>query len=142
MLLSDIQKLLPHRPPFLFLDQIDFDAASKKVVGQWTPPTAWPVFDGHFPGRPMVPGVILVEMMAQAALVLGRCLEPDIENKVAFLVSIDEARFRRPVLPGSLVEAHVKFIKKRRDFWSFDADVRVAGKLAAQAQLVASVQNG
>lgn len=137
---TNITDLIPHRDPFLFLDEIDVDVAAKKAVGRWTPKPSWPIFKGHFPDYPVVPGVIVIEMMAQAAVALGRGLEAAVGDKVVYLAGVDHARFRRPVLPGNTVDIYVKLEKRRRTLWTFDADARVEGKLAAQAKLLASVQ--
>ena len=138
--INEIRELLPQRSPFLFLDEIEVHQEAKKAVGYWTAKPSWPVFKGHFPDHPVVPGVILIEVMAQACLILGVELDPTTRDKPVFLAGVDHARFRRPVFPDDQVQVNVKFEKRRRHLWAFDGDVRVRGKLAGQAKLLAAVQ--
>lgn len=131
--------LLPHRPPFLFLDAVEVDLDDQSIRAVWTAPDSWDVFKGHFPGMPLVPGVILLEMMAQAACILGRRLDPSTADRPVLLVGLDDARFRRPVHPGELVEATVRFRRRRRELWRFEGEVRAGGDPAAEATILATL---
>jgi len=133
---------LPHRDPFRFLDSAELDLAAKTLIGHWTPAADWAVFGGHFPNNPVVPGVILVEAMAQAACLLGAHLDPAIQGREVYLVGVDGARFRTPVRPGETVEVRATYDKRRRDLWWFKARAAVAGKKVAEASLLASVGGG
>lgn len=139
MNLHEIRQILPHRAPFLFLDDIDVDAEGRSAVGHWTPRTTWPVFKGHFPGHPVVPGVILIEVMAQAALILGRAIETREPDEFGMLVGVDHARFRRPIHPGDTVEVRVRFRRRRRHLWAFAGEIRRDSAMAAQAELLATL---
>ena len=131
---------LPHRPPFLLLDELEVDAAGQRVTAHWRPDPAWEVFAGHFPDDPVVPGVLLVEAMAQAACVLGRAIDPSTRDLPVLLAGIDRARFRRPVRPGETVRIEVLFRKRRRGLWRFEGRAFVDQDLAAEATLLAALQ--
>jgi 3-hydroxyacyl-[acyl-carrier-protein] dehydratase len=136
--LRDILKLLPHRYPFLLIDRVtDF------ADGQWL--TALknvtfnePFFPGHFPGLPTMPGVILLEGMAQACGVLA-VMFSRLSHESGFILyfaGIDQARFKRPVVPGDQLRYHVVLEKRKRDLWKFHATAHVGDDLAAEADLL------
>jgi 3-hydroxyacyl-[acyl-carrier-protein] dehydratase len=131
--------LLPHRPPFLFLDGIELDLPNQRIYGVWTAPADWDVFRGHFPGMPLVPGVILLEMMAQAACILGRRIDPSTADRPVLLVGLDNARFRRVIHPGERVETEVRFRRRRRELWRFDGEVQAGGEPVAEATILATL---
>ena len=140
--IARIMKLLPHRYPFLLIDKmIDMDGEeSGTAIKNVT--INEPFFQGHFPGKPVMPGVLLVEAMAQAAgaLVLNH-LGDEHAGKLVFFMSIDKARFRKPVLPGDVVHFHVKLSNKRAPVWKYWAEAHVDGKKVAEAEIGAMLMN-
>ena len=140
--IARIMKLLPHRYPFLLIDKmIDMDGEeSGTAIKNVT--INEPFFQGHFPGKPVMPGVLLVEAMAQAAgaLVLNH-LGDEHAGKLVFFMSIDKARFRKPVLPGDVVHFHVKLSNKRAPVWKYWAEAHVEGKKVAEAEIGAMLMN-
>jgi 3-hydroxyacyl-[acyl-carrier-protein] dehydratase len=140
--ISRIMKLLPHRYPFLLIDRmIDMDGEeSGTAIKNVT--INEPFFQGHFPGKPVMPGVLLVEAMAQAAgaLVLNHLGDAH-AGKLVFFMSIDKARFRKPVLPGDVVHFHVKLSNKRAPVWKYWAEAHVDGKKVAEAEIGAMLMN-
>ena len=140
--IARIMKLLPHRYPFLLIDKmIDMDGEeSGTAIKNVT--INEPFFQGHFPGKPVMPGVLLVEAMAQAAgaLVLNH-LGDEHAGKLVFFMSIDKARFRKPVLPGDVVHFHVKLTNKRAPVWKYWAEAHVDGKKVAEAEIGAMLMN-
>ncbi|MEQ1524780.1 MAG: 3-hydroxyacyl-ACP dehydratase FabZ [Aestuariivirga sp.] len=140
--IARIMKLLPHRYPFLLIDKmIDMNGEeSGTAIKNVT--INEPFFQGHFPGKPVMPGVLLVEAMAQAAgaLVLNH-LGDEHAGKLVFFMSIDKARFRKPVLPGDVVHFHVKLSNKRAPVWKYWAEAHVDGKKVAAAEIGAMLMN-
>ena len=140
--IARIMKLLPHRYPFLLIDKmIDMDGEeSGTAIKNVT--INEPFFQGHFPGKPVMPGVLLVEAMAQAAgaLVLNHLGDAH-AGKLVFFMSIDKARFRKPVLPGDVVHFHVKLSNKRAPVWKYWAEAYVDGKKVAEAEIGAMLMN-
>ena len=140
--ITRIMKLLPHRYPFLLIDKmIDMDGEeSGTAIKNVT--INEPFFQGHFPGKPVMPGVLLIEAMAQAAgaLVLNHLGDAH-AGKLVFFMSIDKARFRKPVLPGDVVHFHVKLSNKRAPVWKYWAEAHVEGKKVAEAEIGAMLMN-
>ena len=140
--IARIMRLLPHRYPFLLIDKmIDMDGEeSGTAIKNVT--INEPFFQGHFPGKPVMPGVLLVEAMAQAAgtLVLNHLGDAH-AGKLVFFMSIDKARFRKPVLPGDVVHFHVKLSNKRAPVWKYWAEAHVDGKKVAEAEIGAMLMN-
>jgi 3-hydroxyacyl-[acyl-carrier-protein] dehydratase len=140
--ITRIMKLLPHRYPFLLIDKlIDLDG-EESGTGIKNVTINEPFFQGHFPGRPVMPGVLLVEAMAQTAgaLVLTH-LGDEHAGKLVFFMSIDKARFRKPVLPGDTVHFKVKLANKRAPVWKYWAEAHVDGKKVAEAEIGAMLMN-
>ncbi len=140
--INRIMKLLPHRYPFLLIDKmIDLNGEeSGTAIKNVT--INEPFFQGHFPGSPVMPGVLLVEAMAQAAgAIVLEHLGDDHAGKLVFFMSIDNARFRKPVLPGDTVHFHVKLAQKRAPVWKYDCVAMVEGKKVAEAQIGAMLMN-
>lgn len=138
MNIQEIKSYLPHRYPFLLVDRI-LDCVPKQSITAIKNITCnEPFFQGHFPDLPIMPGVLIVEAMAQAAALLG-CrsmdVEPD-ENAHYYLVGIDKVRFRQTVGPGDQLTLHVNYITVRRNIWKFEATASVDGKLVASAVLL------
>jgi 3-hydroxyacyl-[acyl-carrier-protein] dehydratase len=140
--IARIMKLLPHRYPFLLIDKmIDMDGEEQGTAIKNVTINE-PFFQGHFPGKPVMPGVLLVEAMAQAAgaLVLNHLGDAH-AGKLVFFMSIDKARFRKPVLPGDVVHFHVKLSNKRAPVWKYWAEAHVDGKKVAEAEIGAMLMN-
>jgi 3-hydroxyacyl-[acyl-carrier-protein] dehydratase len=131
-----IMQLLPHRYPFLLLDRIIEMNGEDSAIGIKNVTFNEPFFQGHFPGSPIMPGVLLIEAMAQTAgaLVISH-LGLAKEGQLVYFMSIDKARFRRPVLPGHQVHFPVKLIQKRPPVWRFAAEAIVDGEKAAEAEI-------
>ena len=140
--INRIMKLLPHRYPFLLIDKmIDLDGEDSGT-GIKNVTINEPFFQGHFPGAPVMPGVLLVEAMAQTAgaLVLDHLGEAH-AGKLVFFMSIDKARFRKPVVPGDTVHFHMKLSQKRPPVWKYWAEAHVDGKKVAEAEIGAMLMN-
>jgi len=138
--LKEIQEMLPHRYPFLLVDRILEMEIGKRVVGIKNVTINEPFFVGHFPGHPIMPGVLLLEGMAQVGgFLLMRSLNAQGERKVLYFTGIDRARFRRPVVPGDQVRFEVEFLQLRREFCRMKGEATVDGELAVEAELSAVV---
>jgi 3-hydroxyacyl-[acyl-carrier-protein] dehydratase len=133
---TEIQKILPHRYPFLFVDAIVEMERLKRVVGIKNVTINESFFQGHFPGQPIMPGVLIIESMAQTGGVLLLTEVPDRENKLMYFVAVDGARFRRPVVPGDQLKVEMKVISWRGDFCKLEGRATVDGQLAAEATLM------
>ncbi len=140
----EIQKILPHRYPFLLLDRVTGLERGKFIEGYKNVSISEPVFQGHFPDHPIYPGVMIIEGMAQAGGVLAfqsysEDEQKDIENKVVYFMSIDKAKFRLPVTPGDRLVYKLSVIKHRGSIWQLDGKAFVDDKLVAEAQLKAMI---
>jgi len=133
---TEIQKILPHRYPFLFVDAIVEMERLKRVVGIKNVTINESHFQGHLPGKPIMPGVLIIEAMAQTGGVLLLREVPDRDNKLLYFVAVDGARFRRPVVPGDQLRLEVKVISWRGDFCKLEGKATVDGQLAAEATLM------
>lgn len=131
-----IQKILPHRYPFLLVDAIEDMELRKWIVGIKNVTINEYFFQGHFPGKPIMPGVLIIESMAQTGGLLLLQEVPDREKKLLYFVAIDNARFRRPVVPGDQLRVEVKVIAFRGDFCKLEGRASVNGELAAEATLM------
>lgn len=132
-----ILDLLPHRYPFLMIDRIVDIDSDLSCVGVKNVTINEPQFTGHFPTRPLFPGVLLIEGMAQTAgaiCVLAKMSEMT-RPKQVFFMTIDKAKFRKPVVPGDVIEYHMKKIANRRNMWWFRGEAKVAGTLVAEAEV-------
>jgi 3-hydroxyacyl-[acyl-carrier-protein] dehydratase len=135
-----IMQMIPHRDPFLMIDRVIHARAGESAVGvkDVTPDEYY--FKGHFPQRPVMPGVLIIEAMAQTAAVLVvHTLGPDFEGKLVYFMSVDKARFRRPVVPGETLHIHVTCQRNRGNVWKFDGKAKVDGKLCAEATFAAMI---
>jgi len=136
--INQIRDCLPHRYPFLLLDRIDELVPGERVVGRKNVSANEPYLQGHFPDYPIMPGVLLVEALAQACCVLAfqtRGRKPA-DGYLQYLAGVDDARFKRPVLPGDVVELQGTVVSERRQLMKFDCAARVDGELACTVKLI------
>jgi 3-hydroxyacyl-[acyl-carrier-protein] dehydratase len=133
---NGIQKLLPHRYPFLMVDSILEIERLKRIVGVKNVSINEGYFQGHFPGQPVMPGVLIIEAMAQTGGLLILLEIPDREKKLLYFVAVDNGRFRRPVVPGDQLIIEAKVLNYRKDFCKLQGEARVNGELAAEATLM------
>lgn len=138
-----IMKVLPHRYPFLLIDRILEMEKGKRIVGMKNLTFNEPFFQGHFPDYPIMPGVLLIEAMAQAGGVLAfLSYEPErVKDKNFYFSSIDKVKFRKPVLPGDQVRFEVEVIKHRSFLWRFSGKAFVGGSLVAEGELQGIISN-
>jgi 3-hydroxyacyl-[acyl-carrier-protein] dehydratase len=129
----EIQSLLPHRYPFLLIDRVLEMEPLKRIVAIKNVTVNEPFFQGHFPGAPVMPGVLIIEAMAQAAALLLFREVPDRENKLLYFASIESARFRKPVTPGDQLRFEVNVLKYRSGYGKLDAKAYVDGTLVCEA---------
>jgi len=140
----EIQKILPHRYPFLLIDRVTDLTEGESLVGYKNVSISEPVFEGHFPGHPIYPGVMILEGMAQAGGILafksmGDLTEEEVKSKVVYFMSIDKAKFRNPVRPGDKLEYRVNVIKHKGNIWVLDGKAYVDDKLVSEAELKAMI---
>jgi len=131
-----VQKILPHRYPFLMVDAILEIERLKHIVGVKNVSINEYYFQGHFPGKPIMPGVLIIEAMAQTGGLLLLQEVPDRQNKLLYFVAVDGARFRRPVIPGDQLRIEVTVLSWRGDFCKLEGKASVNGQLAAEATLM------
>lgn len=133
---NGIQKILPHRYPFLMIDAIEEMEPKKRIVGIKNVSINEPFFQGHFPAKPVMPGVLIIESMAQTGGLLLLHEVPDRENKLLYFVAIDNARFRRPVVPGDQLRVEVNVVSWRGTFCKIEGRAYVKDQLAAEATMM------
>lgn len=135
-----IMKMIPHRYPFLLVDRIVEINPPESAVGLKNITMNEPQFQGHFPSAPVMPGVLIVEAMAQtAAIVVMKALDRESAGRLVYFMSIEEAKFRRPVVPGDAMYIHVNKIQARRNVWKFRGEAKVDGTLCAEAVFTAMI---
>mgnify|MGYP000159154773 CR=1 FL=1 len=140
----DIQKILPHRYPFLLVDRVSELVQKESILAYKNISISESVFQGHFPGHPIYPGVMILEGMAQAGGILAfksmdNVTEEEIQNKVVYFMSIDNAKFRNPVRPGDKLEYKISVIKNKGAIWLLKGEAYVDGKLTSEAELKAMI---
>ena len=139
----EIQKILPHRYPFLLVDRVTEVEAHKSLRGYKNVSISENVFQGHFPGHPIYPGVMILEGLAQAGGILAfksmDMTEEEAAKKVVYFMSIDKAKFRAPVTPGDRLEYRITVIKQRGNIWVLDGKAFVDDKLVSEAELKAMI---
>lgn len=135
-----IMELIPHRYPILLVDRIVDIEPNESAIGLKNVTANEDIFNGHFPGAPIMPGVLIIEAMAQTAAALvvysgGK----ELEGKLVYFMAIDEAKFRRPVTPGDQIMIHIQKVQNRRNVWKFKGEAKVAGDLCAEAVITAMI---
>lgn len=136
----EILKALPHRYPFLMVDKVVNIKGEQSAIGIKNCTINEPHFQGHFPGNPVMPGVLLLEGMAQTAGVLC-ILASELDTfKYVYFMTIDQAKFRKPVVPGDVVEFHMDMQKKRKNMWWYRGEAKVGGEVVAEAVLGAMMR--
>jgi 3-hydroxyacyl-[acyl-carrier-protein] dehydratase len=137
----DIQEILariPHRPPFLLVDRAEDYRPHHSIIGIKSVTINEPFFIGHFPGRPVMPGVLIIEALAQTGGVLmSKSLDVDVENKGIMFISVDNCRFRHPVMPGDTLRMPVEVMRARGDVFKFRGKGMVGDKVAAECEFAA-----
>ncbi|KAB2835700.1 MAG: 3-hydroxyacyl-ACP dehydratase FabZ [Caedimonadaceae bacterium] len=138
--IDEIQRLIPHRYPMLMIDRIEDINEDLFAVGIKNVTINESFFQGHFPNNPVMPGVLIVEAMAQTAGVLvSHFLNSANKSKIVYFMAIENARFRKPVLPGHTLQLHVKKIQNRRQVWKYSGQAFVDGQLHAEAEFTAMI---
>lgn len=138
MNIHKVLEYLPHRYPFLLVDRVLSCEPGKEICALKNVTINEPFFNGHFPHHPVMPGVLIIEALAQAAAILSFLTmneKPD-ENSLYYFVGIDNARFKKPVSPGDALHLHVALDKHMRGVWRYNAQAKVEGDLVAEAQLL------
>jgi len=136
--IKEILNTLPHRYPFLLVDRVVEFAAGKRAKGIKNVTINEPFFQGHFPGNPIMPGVLIIEGMAQVGGILA-FKTANVANKAVYFMCIDKAKFRKPVLPGDKLELVLEVTKQRGDIWVFKGEAYVENSLVAEAELMATI---
>lgn len=137
--IKGIQECIPHRYPFLLIDRVLEAIPNEHIVALKNVSISDPILAGHFPGNPVVPGVVMIEGMAQAAAVLGH-LSYEKGLSTCYLTEVSDGRFRKPVGPGDTMRFELKVIKRRPPFFWFDAVCKVDGELVAEAKISAYIK--
>jgi 3-hydroxyacyl-[acyl-carrier-protein] dehydratase len=137
-----IMEMIPHRHPFLMIDKVVDMVANERATGVKNVSINEGYFQGHFPARPVMPGVLIIEAMAQTAAVLVvHTLGPEAEGKLVYFMSVDNARFRRPVFPGDRLDVYVAKQRNRGNVWKFEGRAKVGDNLMAEAVFAAMILN-
>ena len=140
--INEIKQYIPHRYPFLLVDRIVEIELGKRAVGLKNVTINEPFFPGHFPHNPVMPGVLIIEALAQAAAVLAFKTEGTIPDKDAmvYFASVDNVRFKRPVVPGDQLMLEVEIVRTIRNIWKFKGVDRVAGEVATEAEFMCAIK--
>lgn len=133
--IGELFRLLPHRYPFLLIDRIESMDGDSSAIGIKNVTVNEPHFNGHFPGEPIMPGVLIVEAMAQTAGAITAKMHSGGARKLVYFMTIDECRFRKPVLPGDRLELHVTKVRQRGNIFKFDCHAVVDGQKVAEARI-------
>ncbi|MBP7444119.1 MAG: 3-hydroxyacyl-ACP dehydratase FabZ [Zoogloea sp.] len=140
--INEIKQYIPHRYPFLLVDRIVEIELGKRVLGLKNVTINEPFFPGHFPHNPVMPGVLIIEALAQAAAVLAFKTDGTIPDKDAmvYFASVDNVRFKRPVVPGDQLMLDVEIVRTIRNIWKFKGVARVAGEVATEAEFMCAIK--
>ncbi|MBN8521336.1 MAG: 3-hydroxyacyl-ACP dehydratase FabZ [Alphaproteobacteria bacterium] len=140
--INDIMGMIPHRYPILLVDRIIEFVPGERAVGLKNVTFNEPHFQGHFPGWPVMPGVLIIEAMAQtSACLVVKTLGDEARGKIVYFMSIDEAKFRKPVTPGDALHIHVTKIQNRKNVWKFKGEAMVNGVIYAEAVFAAMIMD-
>ena len=140
--IARIMRAIPHRYPLLMIDRVLEMVLGRSAIGVKNVTMNEPFFQGHFPGHPVMPGVLIIEAMAQTAAVLVvETLGPDAQGKIVYFMSIEGAKFRRPVVPGDQLRIHIVKERSRGSVWKFHAVARVDGVSVAEATYAAMIMD-
>jgi beta-hydroxyacyl-ACP dehydratase FabZ len=138
--IRDIERILPHRYPFLLVDRVD-EIDDAHIVARKLVSRNEPHFEGHFPGHPVMPGVLIIEALAQAgALYAARLVKFDPDKQVIYFMAIDKAKFRKPVVPGDVLRLEVVPLRKGGVIWKMRGEAKVGEVVVAEAEFMASIQ--
>ena len=138
--IAEILARIPHRYPFLLVDRAEGYRPHESIVGIKCVTFNEPFFQGHFPGNPVMPGVLIIEALAQTgAVLMSKSLDVDVEGKTIMFMSVEQARFRHPVRPGDVLRMNVEVLKHRGDIFKFKGRALVGEKLVAQVEFAAMV---
>ena len=136
-----VMELLPHRYPFLLIDRVTEVEPGERLTALKNVTINEPFFNGHFPGKPVMPGVLITEALAQACCLLALHTAETDSGAIYYLAGIDKARFKRPVEPGDQLNLEVNLEKRRRDIWFFQGRVTVEGKVVASADIMCTAKD-
>lgn len=137
-----VMEMIPHRYPFLMIDRLVDCEPGKSAVGLKNVTINEPHFQGHFPSAPVMPGVLIIEAMAQtSAIMVVHTLGKESEGKLVYFMTVDDARFRKPVVPGDSLYIHVEVIQNRRNVWKFRGIAKVDGKIVSEATYSAMIMD-
>ncbi|ALN40747.1 beta-hydroxyacyl-ACP dehydratase [Rickettsia rhipicephali] len=139
--ITEIMDWIPHRYPFLLVDRVLKIDPNKSITGIKNVTVNEPQFTGHFPARPVMPGVLMVEAMAQLAAILVAKSLGSTKNKEVFLMAIENAKFRRIVQPGDTMHIHVVIDQQRANVWKFSSTVTVEGEIAVESKFTAMIKD-
>ena len=140
--IEKIVEMIPHRYPFLMVDRVTDLVPEVSAIGHKNVTINEPHFQGHFPTKPVMPGVLIVEAMAQTSAVLVvHSLGGNTEGKLVYFMSVENAKFRRPVQPGDVVKIHVQTKQHRKSVWKFDGVAKVDGQVVAEATFTAMIMD-
>ena len=139
--INDIIKVLPHRYPFILIDRIEITGPGERLIALKNMTINEPFFQGHFPGQPVMPGVLIVEAFGQAAAALTAAGidKSEYDNKLVFLMSVEKARFRNPIVPDCKLELNIEAVRSHGRVWKYKGDAIVDGKKMADAQWAATI---
>ena len=138
--IAAIRAILPHRYPFLLVDRVD-SATDDKIVARKLVSANEPFFEGHFPGNPIMPGVLIVEALAQAgALLVAPQIGFDPSRQVIYFMAIDKVRFRKPVVPGDILLLEVTPLRRGTSVWKMRGEAKVDGSVVAEAEFLAGIR--
>jgi 3-hydroxyacyl-[acyl-carrier-protein] dehydratase len=138
--IGEVLKRIPHRYPFLLVDRAEDYRENKSIVGIKCVTMNEPFFQGHFPNNPVMPGVLIVEAIAQSgALLMSKTLNADVTGRTILFISVDNVRFRVPVRPGDVLRMHVEVVRHRGDLFKFRGKALVGDKIAAECEFAAMV---
>jgi 3-hydroxyacyl-[acyl-carrier-protein] dehydratase len=138
--IDQILKMIPHRYPILMIDRLEEIVIDRSAVGIKNVSANEPFFQGHFPGKPIMPGVLIIEAMAQtAATLVVYTIGDNVEGRLVYFMSVESARFRKMVVPGDQLRVHVKRIHKRGNVWKFRGEAKVEGVICAEATYTAMI---